>query len=154
MNEKDLLALDTVKKYSLYASGAGLIPIPMLDWAAISGLQVKMLSELAKTYDVPFSGSRVSSLIGALAGGWAGLTAGAALGSVVKAVPVFGAVLGGLSVPAAAGAMTYGLGKVFTAHFASGGTLLDFEPDKMREHFKAEMKAAPEMKSSGSKAAA
>jgi uncharacterized protein (DUF697 family) len=146
INEKDVLALDTVKKYSLWASGAGLIPMPLADWAAISAIQVKMLSDLSKVYDVPFSGSRVSSLIGALAGGFAGTAAGVSLTSLVKALPVVGTVLGGLTVPATAGAMTYAVGKVFTAHFASGGTLLDFEPEKMREHFRAEMKAAPETK--------
>ena len=32
-------------------------------------------------------------------------------------------------------ATTYGLGKVFALHFASGGTLLDFDPQKLRDYF-------------------
>ena len=40
-----------------------------------------------------------------------------------------------------AGASTWAMGKVFTQHFATGGTLLDFDPDTMREHFKTEMAA-------------
>ena len=30
------------------------------------------------------------------------------------------------------------IGKLFTQHFASGGTFLDFHPEAVREHFYAE----------------
>jgi hypothetical protein len=33
------------------------------------------------------------------------------------------------------GASTYALGKVFIQHFESGGTFLDFDPEKVKEHF-------------------
>ena len=33
------------------------------------------------------------------------------------------------------GATTYAVGKVFIEHFESGGTFLDFDPEKMRDHF-------------------
>jgi lipoate-protein ligase A len=34
------------------------------------------------------------------------------------------------------GAATYAIGRVFIQHFESGGTFLDFNPEKVREYFK------------------
>lgn len=142
MGESDNLALEKVKKYSLLAAGAGLIPVPVVDWAAISALQLKLVADISDVYNVEFNKSRVSSILSALVGGWAGTTAGYGLSQMVKALPVVGSVLGGLTVSAAAGASTYAVGRVFMQHFAAGGTLLDFDPEKMREFYRAEIKAA------------
>ena len=38
-------------------------------------------------------------------------------------------------MPAAAGASTYAVGQVFIQHFESGGTFLDFDPDKVKAYF-------------------
>jgi uncharacterized protein (DUF697 family) len=38
--------------------GAGLVPVPVLDLVAVSGVQLKMLSVISKTYDIPFQESR------------------------------------------------------------------------------------------------
>jgi hypothetical protein len=38
-------------------------------------------------------------------------------------------------------AATYAIGKVFIQHFASGGTLLDFEPPNYREFLSREMQS-------------
>ena len=58
-------------RYVLWAMGAGLVPIPIVDFAAIVGVQLKMLSSLAKYYGVDFSEERgksvVSSLVGSVA---------------------------------------------------------------------------------------
>jgi len=142
MNDKDVLAQQAVKKWSLWATGAGFIPVPVLDWAAVSALQLKMISDIADVYGVPFHQSRASSFIGSILGGWAGTSAGYGLTTLVKSLPVVGTVLGGLTVPATMGAITYAVGKVFQQHFAMGGTLLDFDPELAREHFKAEMAKA------------
>ena len=146
MSAKDSLALEKIKKYSFFSAGVGFIPIPLADWAAVSALQLKLVSDLSDVYGVEFRQSRVSSILGSLVGGWAGTTAGYGLSHLVKALPVVGPILGGLTVPATAGASTYAVGIVFMQHFAAGGTLLDFEPDKMREHYKAEFEAAKEQK--------
>jgi hypothetical protein len=49
---------------------------------------------------------------------------------------LFGAILGAVTLPFFAGAATYAIGKVFMQHFASGGTFLDFDPDKVRGYFR------------------
>lgn len=142
MSAKDSLAMEKIRKFSLFSAGVGFIPIPLADWAAVSALQLKLVSDLSDVYGVEFRESRVSSILGSLVGGWAGTTAGYGLVHVVRALPVVGPILAGLTVPATAGASTYAVGKVFMQHFAAGGTLLDFDPDKMREYYKAEMQAA------------
>jgi uncharacterized protein (DUF697 family) len=140
-SEKAQQATETIKKYALYATGAGFIPMPLVDWAAISAIQVKMVHDIAGIYNVPFNATRIRSIVASLIGGGAGTSLGFVGQHLVKAVPVVGPVLGALSVPAMAGAATWAMGKVFIMHFASGGTLLDFDPDEMRQYFKAEVAA-------------
>lgn len=140
MTEQDALATDAIKKYSLYSAGAGLIPMPLVDFAAISAIQVSMLKEVAAIYGVAFDAERGRSIVAALIGGLAGTNLGYGMGrTLLKAVPFVGPVLGGFSVSAMGGAVTWAVGRVFMQHFASGGTLLDFEPDKMRQHFTSEV---------------
>jgi uncharacterized protein (DUF697 family) len=142
MTEQDTQATDAIKKYSMYSAGAGLIPMPWVDFAAITAIQVKMLKDVAAIYGVPFHADRVRSIVAALIGGMVGTNLGYGLGrSVLKAVPLVGPLLGGLSVSASGGAVTWAVGRVFMQHFASGGTLLDFEPDTMRQHFSREVAA-------------
>ena len=143
MTEKDMLATEAIKKYSLYSAGAGLIPMPLVDFAAISAIQLTMLKQVSSIYDVPFDADRGRSIVAALIGGLAGTNLGYGLGrNLLKAVPFVGPVLGGFSVSAMGGAVTWAVGRVFMQHFASGGTLLDFDPDAMRQHFKREIVTA------------
>lgn len=134
--QPDEAAQKIVKQYMMWAMGAGLIPFPLLDVAAIAGVQLKMLKEIADAYEVPFSEHRGKSIISALVGGVAtpGLAFGTA-GSLMKAIPLVGQTAGMVAMPIFAGATTYAVGKIFIQHFASGGTFLDFDPEKVRAHF-------------------
>ncbi|KYO54419.1 MAG: DUF697 domain-containing protein [Tistrella sp.] len=139
-------ARSLVKRCALWGAGAGLLPFPLLDVALVTGVQVKMIYELSKLYDVPFSENRAKAIIGSLANtvvpgtAAAGLVGGVA--SLVKAVPVVGTVIGLAVSPTVSYAVTYAIGRVFIQHFETGGTLLNFNPDQLREHFKAEFEAA------------
>jgi uncharacterized protein (DUF697 family) len=135
MEEKEAQAHGIVMKHVWWASGMGLIPIPLLDMAAISATELKMVKNLADHYGVAFSENRGKALIGALAGGaMPGLAAGTAR-SLLKFIPGVGTLAGMVVSPALAGASTYALGKVFIQHFESGGTLLDFDPAKMKAYY-------------------
>lgn len=139
MSERQSHAETIVNQYATYSAGAGFIPMPLIDMAAVSGLQLKMISDMAKVYDLPFRQERAKSIISALVGG-IGSTALAygAGGAVLRAVPFVGPVLGILSMPAFAYASTYAVGRVFVQHFESGGTFLDFDPAKVRAYFNAQ----------------
>jgi uncharacterized protein (DUF697 family) len=129
----------------LWALGAGVVPFPVADLVAIIAVQVKMLKELSDLYAVPFREDIAKKLIASLIAGFGGISLGIALGgSLAKLIPAFGTAIGVVAIPVAAGALTHATGRVFVMHFESGGTLLDFDPSKVREHFRAEFEAAKE----------
>ena len=60
-------------------------------------------------------------------------TSGIGAASVLKAVPIVGTIVAGFVIPVLSAGATYAIGKAFIQHFASGGTLLDFNPPDYRE---------------------
>lgn len=133
---KEMLGDRIIRENMLWASGGGLIPVPILDFIAITAVEVKMLKELSALYELPFREHQVKSILASLLAGMGAPALGAAItASLFKSVPLLGAVSAFIAVPGAAAAFTYAVGKVFLQHFASGGTFLDFDPKKVREHF-------------------
>jgi uncharacterized protein (DUF697 family) len=139
LNEKEEASRKVVKNYMWWSMGAGLIPVPLVDLVAVSGVQLKMLAEISKTYGVEFQEHRGKALIASLIGYIvpSSLSFGS-VGSLLKAIPGVGALVGAPSMALFCGASTYALGKVFIQHFESGGTLLSFDPAKVKEHFQRE----------------
>jgi len=137
-------ALAIVKSYIGWSAGASLIPLPWVDLGAVSLIQVKMVADLAKLYEVPFSKNIVKTVIGSLLGTAAPLTGTRYLSSYIKSVPVVGSLLGTFTAPVFTSASTYAVGKVFVAHFESGGTVLNFNVDAMRGYFKKQFGAGVE----------
>ena len=70
-----------------------------------------------------------------LLGGLLPTSAAVTVASLFKSVPGLGTATGIASVSVLGGAITYAIGNVFVQHFESGGTLLDFDPEKMRNYF-------------------
>jgi uncharacterized protein (DUF697 family) len=113
-----------IKKYALWSAGAGLIPIPGVDLAAITGVQVKMLAELSHLYDAHYERNRAKAVVTGLLGSTAAYSLAVGIpGAAVKMVPLFGSVLGAVVTPIFAGAVTYGIGNALVPHFEMGGTL-------------------------------
>jgi uncharacterized protein (DUF697 family) len=139
---RDELASEVVDRFSLWSGAAGLIPVPIADMAAVGGVQLLMLRRLSDIYGVPFIENRGKSIIASLAGSVlpaSTATSGAmTIGSLVKGLPGIGWAVGALSMPVLSAGATYVIGKVFIQHFASGGTLLDFNPPDYREFIKAQ----------------
>jgi len=124
-----------ITRHVAVAAGAGLIPVPVVDFAAISGVQLSMLAQLCGVWEQPFSKQAATSVITSLAAGAAGGEISAlTLGSRLKAVPVVGTVASWLVTPAASAVLTYAIGKVFVKHLESGGTLLSFDAKKMKDY--------------------
>lgn len=136
MSDKDIAAKEIVKRYALYSAGAGLIPMPLVDFAAITAINVKMVKDLGTLYGLEFSQDRIRPLVGSVIAGYSATQVGYGIsGSAMKTVPVLGTIAGVAAVPAAGAAVTYAVGRVFIQHFASGGTFLDLDPDKVRAYF-------------------
>ncbi len=135
--EKSNQAHNIIKKYAVGSMAVGLVPIPLLDFVALTSVQIQMLQNLATQYDVEFSKEIVKPLIGSLLGGALPITAATPFASAIKVVPVIGQVSGMISMAVLGGASTYAVGKIFIEHFESGGTFLTFDPEKVREKFQA-----------------
>jgi uncharacterized protein (DUF697 family) len=135
---RDELASKLVDRFAIWSGVAGLIPIPVVDAVAVGGLQLQMLRRISQLYDVPFSENRGKAVIAALAGALIPASSGIGAASVLKAVPVFGTIVGSFVMPVLSAGATYAIGKAFIQHFASGGTLLDFNPPDYRDFVKAQ----------------
>lgn len=136
LSQKDHDATEIVRRHALYAAGAGLIPLPIVDFAAVSALALKMTAEIAAVYSVDFSADLARPIIASIIGSYAATRVGHAAGvTLVKAVPVIGPIVGSLSMPAFAAGVTWAIGKVFIMQFSSGGTFLDLDPERLRTFF-------------------
>lgn len=124
-------AESTIKNHSLMAAGGGLIPIPLIDFIAVSGIQAELVKNLCGIYQVDFYKNQGKSTISALVG-----TSFASLGaSLIKAIPGLGSVLGGVSMSILSGATTYAIGQVFAEHFENGGTMEDLNTDDFKRFY-------------------
>ncbi|OQY28517.1 MAG: hypothetical protein B6244_07160 [Candidatus Cloacimonetes bacterium 4572_55] len=132
----EVKALEMVKKYSLWAVGIGLTPIPLLDMALLFVVQIKMLKSLAKLYEVPYSEQKARVYITSLIGALIPISLCGSFFSLMKVLPILSPVVGMTAVPMILGSSAYAVGKVFIQHFEMGGTLLDFEPDRVKDYFK------------------
>jgi uncharacterized protein (DUF697 family) len=140
--EREEAGSQLVDRFTLWSGAAGLIPVPIVDLAAIAGVQLQMLRKLSQIYNVPFSDNRGKSIIASLAGAIipasTATTTAMTFGSLIKGIPVVGSTIGALTMPVYSACATFVIGKVFQKHFASGGTLLDFNPPDYREFIKAQ----------------
>ena len=124
-----------VNKYVLWSMGAALIPVPLLDLGAVAGIQLKMLHYLSQHYGVKFKKNVGKSIIATLTGTLTtNVLKGSVLTSFIKSIPLVG-IIGSASMPIYSGAATYAIGRIFIQHFESGGTFLNFDPQKVKDHF-------------------
>jgi len=61
-------ANDIIKRDTLYAAGLGLVPVPIVDVLSIATIQIWMIRDIAKIYNIPFKRHMVKSFIGSLIG--------------------------------------------------------------------------------------
>ena len=135
---RDEVASKLVDRFALWSGVAGLIPVPIVDAVAVGGLQIQMLRRISQIYDVAFSDNRGKAVIASLAGSMIPTTSGIGAASLLKAVPVLGTIASGFVMPVLSAGATYAIGKAFIQHFASGGTLLDFNPPDYREFIRTQ----------------
>jgi uncharacterized protein (DUF697 family) len=124
-------ANEIVRTHVLWSVGAGLVPVPVLDIAAVTAVQLDMIKGLANVYQHDYSESLGKSLLSALAGS----TLARIGASFVKAIPVVGSVVGGASMAVLSGASTYAVGMVFIQHFEGGGNLQNFNIQSYKQAY-------------------
>lgn len=130
------LAAHLVNRFALWSGGAALIPLPVVDWLTVGGVQVQMLRRLSQIYGVPFAENRGKALLASLAGSLVPVSSAIGVASALKVVPILGMVVSAFAMPGLSAGATYAIGKAFIQHFELGGTLLDFNPPDYREFIK------------------
>lgn len=126
----------------MVSMGAGLVPIPILDIAAVTAVQLDLVKQLSQVYGVQHQGGMVDKgLVTALTGSiFARIGA-----SFIKVIPVVGSMLGGVSMAIMSGASTYAVGQVFKRHFEAGGDFSNFNPASARSLFDEEYERGKHM---------
>jgi len=113
-----------VERHRTYAAVGGLFPLPVVNIAGVTAINMRMVKQLSDLYGVPFERDRTRSMIIGLMGGAVPTGLGAATASTLVFV-VPGSALFGLAVSAiTAGALTRGIGLVFLEHFESAARSL------------------------------
>ena len=134
---------EIIASSSKWSMGAALIPIPILDMAAIGAIQANMIVDLACVYDQKITKQAVRGVISVLLGTL--VPAGATqmvVGSSTKLLPGYGTIIGAVSLATFGSAATYSIGKVFVRHFEKGGTFGTFSVSAIQEDLKKEFKQA------------
>ena len=130
-----------INEHILWSMGAGLVPVPLLDIAAVSAIQLDMLKQLCSHYGVAYSESEGKVFLSALTGSIAAKIAA----NAVKLIPGIGSVIGGISMSALSGASTYALGQVAVGHFEGHGTFASFDLDKAKRAFDEQLEKGKEV---------
>ena len=139
MNEKLEQSRKLVKDYMWWSMGAGLIPVPIIDVVVITAVQLKMVSKLADHYNITFSKEIAKTTIISLAATISASTISkGVMTSAIKTVPLIGGLTAPFIMPTVSAAVTYAIGIVFIHHFETGGTFLDFDPEKTKDFFKTQ----------------
>jgi len=138
--DRQEIAFDLMRKHVMWSMGVGLVPIPMVDFLAVTGIQLNMLYGMCKIYEVKFSRDVGKNIIAALLGGILPSSSSRSIASLVKLVPIVGEAVGAMTAPIVSGASTYALGKVFIQHFESGGTFLSLNPASVKKYFAEEFR--------------
>ncbi|MGZ9709218.1 YcjF family protein [Glaciimonas sp. GNP009] len=129
-----------INKKVAWSAGAGLLPLPLFDMIAVTGVQLKMIADLCDVYGIPFKQSLarpiVVSLIGSLG---AGMLAPALAMTAFKLVPGISMLLTGTAMATTSAGITYAVGHLFLEHFRNGGTLENFNLVGGRGIFKAKV---------------
>jgi uncharacterized protein (DUF697 family) len=127
-------AHDVIKQHVVWACGAGMVPVPLVDYVAVSAIQVDLIKQLCTLHGVDYSEGGGKMWVSALTGG-----AIARIGaSAIKAIPGIGSVLGGLSMAVASGAATYALGQVVRRHLEEGGNMSNLDVENAKRTYQAE----------------
>lgn len=123
MTERTARAYEIMGRYWKWSAAAGLIPVPLVDIAVVTGLQLKMIGRLAERHEVSFSRDRAKSIVAAVTAAvtppiLAGTLFGV-LGPAFKLVSGVGMVIGVVTAPLLNAASTLALASSSTSNPAA-----------------------------------
>jgi uncharacterized protein (DUF697 family) len=134
MSDTQTASEQVIRQHIIWSLGAGLVPVPIADFVAVTAIQLDLIKQLCTLHGVTYEEGTGKIWVGALTGG-----ALARIGaSALKAIPGIGTVLGGLSMSIASGASTYAVGQVVKAHLAAGGSMSNLDVEQARRKYQDE----------------
>ncbi len=130
---------DIINRHMYWAVGAGLIPVPVMDIAAVTAVQLDMLKQVCNFYNINYSEEQGKAWVGALVSSSLSAVLARIGSSALKVVPVVGSFVGATSMAIVSGASTYALGTAFSRHFAKGGSLSDINKSSLEAVYKEKL---------------
>ncbi len=120
-----------IKTHVIISMTAGAIPIPLVDFVAITAIQMDMIKQIAEFHSAQFDSNLGKSLASSLIG-----TSLAKFGaSAIKSLPGVGTAIGISSQMILAGGSTHALGRIFDSHFADNSSLSNFNLELMKKKY-------------------
>lgn len=145
VDTRELAADNLIKDYVIGSVAASIVPVAFFDIAAVAAIQLRMIQKLSELYGKPFSERLGRKVIYALAGSVLGFGAGYIVAaSATKIIPGIGWMIGMVSLPVVAGGATFAVGRSIVQHYEEGGTLMDFDANRMRGFYKEQFEKGKE----------
>ena len=124
-----------------WSAAAALVPVPVLDLAALGAVQARMVIDLSELYEEQVTSQSARAVVSVLLGSLLpGAAAGAVGASLIKSAPLVGAVAGAGALAGFGAAATYAIGKVFVNHFKGGGTFSTLDGNALKAELAAEFR--------------
>jgi uncharacterized protein (DUF697 family) len=151
MNQISKEETDKIIRQHMWSSmGVSLVPIPFVDFTAITVIQFNMIRKLSRLYDVSLLNTNIKSFRSLIAF-LISLTDDVAIAvlrktvlpavsaslvtSLAKIVPVAGQTIGVATAPVINGGFTYAIGKMAVRQFETGGSFFTLNPEMEKEYY-------------------
>lgn len=134
LQNKNEQADGIIRRYALFGTATGLIPVFGLDVAALTAIQVKMIKELANVYEYDIEDQMIRMSITTGVTSLAGRLVTAVATTITKAFSPLKFIIGGATQAALSGFMTAETGKIYQARMANGQNPADISVSEIVNH--------------------
>lgn len=118
---------EVIKFHARLATAAGFIPVTGVDIALVTAVQVRMVSEICKAYEVEFEEEIVKVGLSSIIGATIARLVSYGAREAFNAFSQFGRLADNLTNAAISGFFTAATGEIYSMHFEGGGTLADLD---------------------------
>lgn len=141
MNSKQESTEKTIRTHMMWSMGAGFIPFPLADVFTVGAVQLDLIRQLCKIYEVDFKEEEGKAIITSLT---SSMLAKIGARTVIKLIPGIGTIVGGVTMSVLSGASTYAVGQAFRTHFEKGGTILDIDINRLKKDYRKKFEKGKE----------
>lgn len=125
----------------IWSMGAGFIPFPLADLFTVGAIQLDLIRQLCKIYEIDFKEEEGKAIVTSLT---SSMIAKIGARTAIKLIPGIGTIIGGVTMSVLSGASTYAVGKAFQTHFEKGGTILDIDLNRLKKVYQEKFEKGKE----------